>query len=240
MSRNDKRIPRQVEKLIYQQAGSRCAFCAESAVALLEIHHIVPRAEGGPNDPVNLILACRNCHRRIESGEISRKEVLRTKRSLGAALHVMPRRESGGHVNNLNVTAPVSSSILANHVTIGGDAKLPSRIAHPSGSIGADVMKKNYVDYLIRRYYDFRKSDVSYGASRPFNHGVIHSNIASKFKAKTFFIPEGRFDELVVYLQGRIDQTVQGRVNRKRGRRSYSSFEQYVHDQGTNRGTEGR
>src|SRR5690606_6635740 len=109
--------------------------------------------EGGPNDPVNLILACRNCHRRIESGEISRKEVLRTKRSLGAALHVMPRRESGGHVNNLNVTAPVSSSILANHVTIGGDAKLPSRIAHPSGSIGADVMKKNYVDYLIRRYY---------------------------------------------------------------------------------------
>src|SRR5690606_41356979 len=107
MSRNDKRIPRQVEKLIYQQAGSRCAFCAESAVALLEIHHIVPRAEGGPNDPVNLILACRNCHRRIESGEISRKEVLRDRRSLGAALHVTPRRESGGHENNLNVTAPV-------------------------------------------------------------------------------------------------------------------------------------
>ena len=229
MPRNDKRVAKQTEKLIYQQAGSRCSFCSERAISLLEIHHIISRAEGGSNDPANLILVCRNCHGRIESGEITRDEVLRTKRDLGATIHQLPSQDHASQVNNLSVAGSVNSSILANNLIIGRNTRLTSRLAHPAGSIGANLMKKNYIDYLITRYYDFKKADASYGVQqkRTFSHAVIHASIARKFKAKTFFIPEGRFEELAKYLQGRVDQTIQGRRNRKQGRQSYCSFEQY-------------
>lgn len=58
--RNDKPIPKKVEKLVYQEANSCCAFCGERNVAALEIHHINPRADGGGNEPENLLLVCGN------------------------------------------------------------------------------------------------------------------------------------------------------------------------------------
>ena len=48
------------------------------------------------------------------------------------------------------------------------------------------------------------------------------------FKAPTYFIPESRFEELVDYLQGRIDNSILGRVNAKRGIPNYESYDEYV------------
>jgi hypothetical protein len=61
---------------------------------------------------------------------------------------------------------------------------------------------KIYLDYLIGRYFEFRKGDVSFGAfghSRKFHPAEIHTSINSKFKAKTFFVPEHRFEEVFVH-----------------------------------------
>ncbi|WP_425607549.1 HNH endonuclease [Natrinema zhouii] len=35
----------------------------------------MPRSEGGPNMPKNLIVLCPNCHRKADSGTISRSKL---------------------------------------------------------------------------------------------------------------------------------------------------------------------
>ncbi len=57
---------------------------------------------------------------------------------------------------------------------------------------------------------------------------MIFKNIEAEFKAPTYFIPEDRFEEWVDFLQGRIDNTILGRVNAKRGIPNYESFDEYV------------
>ena len=228
MARNDQRIPRQTEKLIFQEADSHCSFCEEDSIPLLDIHHIVPRANGGSNDPANLILACKNCHARMESGTITLEEIIRRKQSFRIIPISSRRRE--GSANFVTIRGDITSSIIANNVTIGRDAKLPRGMSHPLGSIGATLDKRNYVQYLIRRYHEFRRADLSYGRDTRYSHAVIHKNVESRFKAKTFFIPESRFGELVTYLQGRIAGTIQGKGNLSRGQKLYSNFQDFVRE----------
>lgn len=235
MARNDKRIPRTTEKLIFQQANSRCPFCGCDEVGLLVIHHIVPRASGGSNAPGNLILVCRNCHARIHSGTIPDEEVRRVKRSLGAVIFQMPgtSRRDAATTNVVNIGGDARGSIVAGQVTIQGDAKLPSRMNHPAGSIGADLHKGNYVRYLVGRYNEFREiGQKSYGQKGRFHHSIIHTTIKKKFKTGTYFIAVERFDELVSFLHGKIDKTIQAKRNRAGGSRAYRSFREYLQEQG--------
>ena len=99
---------------------------------------------------------------------------------------------------------------------------------YPSGCIGSDLPKRNYVKYLVDRYHKYREADGSFGRSQPFHYAVLFKNIEAKFKAPTYFIPESRFEELVDYLWDRINDTILGRVNRKRGIPNYESFDDYV------------
>jgi hypothetical protein len=50
---------------IREAAGNRCGYCQSAqkyVFAPLEIDHIIPVAEGGTDDEVNLWLACRMCN----------------------------------------------------------------------------------------------------------------------------------------------------------------------------------
>lgn len=102
---------------------------------------------------------------------------------------------------------------------------------YPDGAIGADLMKRNYVKYLVERYHKFKEADGSFGKTQPFSYAVIYKNIESKFKAPTYFIPVARFGELTAYLQGRIENTILGKRNRSRGQASYSTFDEYLMEQ---------
>ena len=106
------------------------------------------------------------------------------------------------------------------------------RPSHPPGSIGANLSKKGYVDHLIERYHEFRKVDSSYGRQVSYSYGVIHRNIQRRFGGKTFFLPEGLFDDLTSYLKDRIDQTIQGRRNKAGGTPNFSSYENYCAEHG--------
>lgn len=53
-------ISNQERKAIYRRDGYRCALC--DSTKYLQIHHHVPRGEGGTNSPHNLITLCANCH----------------------------------------------------------------------------------------------------------------------------------------------------------------------------------
>ncbi|HTV39001.1 MAG TPA: hypothetical protein VMF08_00385 [Candidatus Sulfotelmatobacter sp.] len=106
----------------------------------------------------------------------------------------------------------------------------PARRAasYPDGCIGANLPRRNYVKYLVERYNHYREADPRFGRTGRFHYSVLFKNIETKFKAPTYFIPENRFEELVDYLHRRIDNTILGRLNRRRGIRSYESFDEYV------------
>lgn len=105
---------------------------------------------------------------------------------------------------------------------------------YPQDSIGADTVKKSYIDYLYGRYIDYRKADSSFGAyahAQRFHPGELHRTIASKFEAKTFFIHVARFDELVDYMHYRIDNTILGKRNKSQGVPNYKEFDQFEQEQ---------
>lgn len=47
-------------KEIYRREGYRCALC--DSARYIQIHHIIPRSQGGGNHPHNLIALCSDCH----------------------------------------------------------------------------------------------------------------------------------------------------------------------------------
>lgn len=53
-------IPNDVRRFVYARDGYRCALCDSSRH--LQIHHCVPRGQGGTNSVQNLICLCSYCH----------------------------------------------------------------------------------------------------------------------------------------------------------------------------------
>lgn len=54
-------IDRETRRAVYARDGYQCALC--SSTRYLQIHHAIPRGEGGSRtDPMNLITLCDRCH----------------------------------------------------------------------------------------------------------------------------------------------------------------------------------
>jgi hypothetical protein len=224
-------IPAKTQKLIFKEAGNRCAFCGMDDIYALEIHHIRSREDGGGDEPENLILVCSNCHSQITYGVISPADVVTKKREL---IYTKPKNRTQSSLSNIvNIRGSVKGSIVANVVKISNAKKSVNK--YPEGSVGADLMKKNYLDYLIHRYYDYRKADSSFGAfdhAEKFHYAEIHKSIRKRFKARTFYVLIHRFQEECQYIQERIAKTILGKRNKSRGISSYKSFDEYVKEQG--------
>jgi hypothetical protein len=112
------------------------------------------------------------------------------------------------------------------NVRVSKSSKRPA--SYPEDCIGANLAKRNYVKYLVERYNHYREADARFGRATQFHYSVLFKNIETTFKAPTYFIPESRFEELVDYLHHRVDNTILGRVNNKRGIPNYESFDEYV------------
>ncbi|TJV18007.1 HNH endonuclease signature motif containing protein [Mesorhizobium sp.] len=86
---------------VLQRADGHCEACSEKApfnrsdgTPFLEVHHLRPLSEGGPDIVANTIAACPNCHRRLHHGP-DRQQIRRSilKRIPGLVDH--PKREIG-------------------------------------------------------------------------------------------------------------------------------------------------
>lgn len=210
-----------MQKRVFQEAGSRCAFCPEAEISALEIHHM----DGDPSNNAfeNLILVCATCHSKITSGVISEPDIRFKKHQLPSGA---PSSRDTKPTVSVSIANSVFSGDIAQNITKITTSRAP-RIKHPDGSIGADLQRKGYIDYLIKRYYDYRSIDASYGRGVPFSYAVIHKNIQAKLGYQTFFMPVELFPTLVSYLYDCIDRTIQGKRNRAGGSRNYHSFEEH-------------
>jgi len=96
----------------------------------------------------------------------------------------------------------------------------------PEGALGKDLTKKNYAHYLIKRYGEWKQIELD-KKSEKFNWASFNIHIAKRYKATGInHIPLEKFDNLVGYLQDRIDKTILGRNRKSRKKRNYSTFEE--------------
>lgn len=51
---------RRIRNAVCERDGWRCLWCGKAG--RLEVDHIVPRSQGGTDDPANLRTLCRKCH----------------------------------------------------------------------------------------------------------------------------------------------------------------------------------
>ena len=152
---------------------------------------------------------------------------------------ISPRAQKNVIGSGPNVTSIVGSTIRGdihtgpttiNQIHRGRRSSRPSE--YPAGAIGSDLLQRNYVKYLVERYHRFREADSRFGGSPArFSYAVIFKNIEREFKAPTYFIPQARFEDLVEYLQQRIDRTILGKRNRAREIRNYDTPREFADEQ---------
>ena len=126
----------------------------------------------------------------------------------------------------------VHTGTIINNVNISHRGKSTRPSEYPAGCIGSNLSQRNYIKYLVERYHRFREADASFGRSTgSFSYAVIFKNIEREFKAPTYFVPESRFDELVAFLQRKVDGTMLGKRNRARGIPNHVSFQEFLIEQ---------
>lgn len=253
-------------KRLFALSGNRCAFsqCTlpiveDSGVVTGIVCHIKARSKGGPRyDPkqtvkerheyANLVLLCSRHSKLIDSApktytvdvlremkemhertsgsiELSQSDALKAEALLKdyRAIYIA----AGGHVM---VNSP--GSVQATTVTIKTTKRWVKSVPAP-GSLGSDVVRRNYVKYLIDRYKEFASKQT--GRTK-FRHAAIYSRIKEEFKADWDRMPLTRFEDLIEFLHNRINRTQIGSINRSKGFKNYSTFDEYrrVHGGETN------
>ncbi|RIK56321.1 HNH endonuclease [candidate division KSB1 bacterium] len=224
--KNQKRISSKIQKLIYQEANSACPFCRVTDIHTLQIHHINSRAQGGDNEPQNLILVCSNCHNKITTGAISENLVLRTKLLLLSEKKDKPTSVASSP--SIHLEDSINTGVVANTLNVRVPKRSTVKVNPPANSIAADLNKRNYIRYLIKQYIEFKKADKNIDK---FNHAIIYNSIQTKFKCKWDFVSIDRFEALSTYLQSRIDGTILGRVRKSKNQRCYSTFIEFLEEQ---------
>src|SRR5688500_11592909 len=112
-------IPQKTRDALLVEARHRCTICSEKC---FELHHIVEQAEGGSDDPDNLIVLCPNCHqhRYHRSGEFTRDQLRLYKKNLKESAEVERRllqnlEEIRARIGT-EPAAAIEASLRAEHV----------------------------------------------------------------------------------------------------------------------------
>ncbi len=242
-------------KRLFALSQNRCAFrgcefpiVEESETVTGVICHIKARSVGGPrydahqtdeerHSFANLILLCARHSKLIDSEpERYTADVLREMKG---------EHERGGWIELSQSDAHKAELLLKSYraisFTVGGHVMVDSpgsvqastvvfrsqkktvKIAAPAGSVASDLSSLNYIKHLIEQYQEFAKHQ----PGREYRYAAIYAAIKRRFGAKWDYVPLGQFDDLVLFLQQRVDRTMLGCMNRSKGFPNYSTFAEY-------------
>jgi hypothetical protein len=70
-----KKVPHNVAVAVLTEAGYRCAVPTCRTILAIDLHRMVEVAEGGGNEPGNLLALCPTCHALYHRGEIHRESI---------------------------------------------------------------------------------------------------------------------------------------------------------------------
>ncbi|MBG6063191.1 hypothetical protein IWX83_003001 [Flavobacterium sp. CG_9.1] len=98
----------------------------------------------------------------------------------------------------------------------------------PEGALGKELSKRNYIDYLKKRYGDWKQFELNKKGEK-FNWASFTISLSKRYKASGInYIDVKYFDDLALYLKGRIDGTIMGKINKSKGSKNYSAFEDFL------------
>jgi hypothetical protein len=219
-----------------------------------EIAHIRAASPNGPRyDPDqsnedrhsfrNLILLCGRHHTIIDTEvdeySVSALEKMKRAHETGRPIKIGPANDIAAQrlleeyervtiINSGGNVAYKSSGVIQAQTINLKTTKKVIRFNPPSDAIGAIAVMAAYIEYLIRKYQDYQKQDSKKEGNRKYT--IIYSAIQAEYGSKWQTIPASRFEELVSFLQKRIDNTKVGRIRKSRNQERYHSFEE--HNQG--------
>lgn len=100
----------------------------------------------------------------------------------------------------------------------------------PDGSLGKDLARKNYVNYLSKRYGEWKQLQLDRdGKGEKFNWASHNKSIMNRYHAAGInYIPVVHFDDLVKFLKEKIDKSQFGRNQKAKGKRNYSELEEHM------------
>ncbi|MCQ9148087.1 HNH endonuclease signature motif containing protein [Ochrobactrum sp. BTU2] len=217
-----------------------------------EICHIKAQSTGGPRfDETqseeerhsfdNLILLCRRHHKIVDTepdiysadalqhiksireSELGRPEQASDVFYAKILLNAMGRIEVNNNNGNVVIASP--GTIIGSTVNVKTSGKT-IKYQPAAGTIGANQDASRYIQYLISRYNEFASADTS--RATKFNYGVISKNIETNFRAPWRSLAMEDFPRVCEYLQQRIGRTRIAKSNTSKGRRCFSSYEEYV------------
>lgn len=167
--------------------------------------------------PVELLKEIKGIHEQENIIEISQKDAKAAELLLKEyrMIYVAP---------GSSVSVDSADTIHADTVKVEGGKKSP-RFNAPSDSIASSLSHRNYVKHLVDRYHEFASEQPGRSA---FSYPAIYAKIKKLFGAKWDMIHLDRFSDLCEFLQGRIDNTRLGRINRFKGHVNYSKFDLYT------------
>lgn len=115
-------------------------------------------------------------------------------------------------------------NITINKISGRGKRSVPS--VPPSGTIGCDPAKRSYVNHLYDRLIDFKSKIPKYDAIKAAS--IVSRNVRKLFGSTWTNVPLSRYDGIIAYLQAEIDKTPIGRKNCARGKKNYSSYDEFM------------
>jgi hypothetical protein len=140
-----------------------------------------------------------------------------------------PRSRRNGRAQNAHgVSVSGNHNMVAGgnlNVTYRRTAKSARAPVYP-GTVGEDPRMIGYLNYLVRRYNEFKKWDCD-RTGAPMNYALIRVAYQREVKYLVKDTPRTHFPAAVAFLQRRIRGTTLGRMKAKSGDRLFSSFEEF-------------
>jgi len=227
--KNRKKLPIKLQRILQKEINSVCPIpdCNSKDVDHFQIHHI--DEDKSNNDLINLIMLCPTCHSKVTKKDILQENIIALKNNL-MKKEIKYKIEPNNH-NIININSGIKESVIANvvhNITIKGKSK--PKLNHPKGSIGTNLTMRNYIKHLIDRYQEYMKGDTT--KNEKTKYAIIYNAIKKEFVVDKYtFVHIDKFYDLISFLQMRIDKTIIGKRNVRKGVKNYSSLQEYLSQQ---------
>jgi len=219
------RIPKEakIRAMLQKEINSICPFCTSHEVGHFQIHHIDENPSN--HEFYNLFLVCPTCHSKINKGDIKMEEVLEKKKSV---LEIKDRKVTKSKTYEIN--ANIANVISGGKNIINIKESKRTKAEYPQECIGADPIKANYVSYLIDKYEKYKEWELK----DQMKWGLFRKQLKNKYKVggsrKVNHIPMVKFQELVEFIQEKIDGSKLGKITSKK-HGNYELFSDYEANQ---------
>lgn len=186
-------------------------------ILLCSVHHKIVDTEI-QRYTVETLQDIKSIHEREGNIELSQDDARRAVSLLQSYLSIDAR-------DNAQVMVNSPGAIQAKVVNFRSASRKPPAI-QPADVIGVNHQMLSYIEYLIKRYIEWRMDGVNRGIDRRHYHpSMTHQLIVREFGARYKLIAQDRFDDLVSFLQENIDGTIRGKNN---PHRNFHTFEEHL------------